>query len=581
MMLRVAKLLTSVGLLGGIGGGGTLALDHYEIIDMTDYPFFRAARTTIATTQIILDYKFSLLSLDPETTENYDEIKSQVHTRAAQTMLNLCWRNRGTYVKIGQHLGGMDYLLPEEYCKELKILHSNAPQSSLEEMYQVIKEELEIDNISEVFSHFNPKPIGTASLAQVYKAKLRKNGQTVAVKVQHPKLRDQSAKDMDMMDDSVKMVARLFPDFEFTWIAEETRSNLPLELDFLHEVENCEKATENLKNFDWVKLPKIFHEYCTPRLLIMEFLEGGQVNDAGYMHRNNINFKQVAKMLGKLFSEMIFVHGFVHSDPHPGNILVRWKQDDNTSFLSRILPFNNKKLELVLLDHGLYRQLSEDFRFNYACLWNAIINQNIEGIKKYATALNSGEMYPLLATIVTGRSWEVIEKQGIKNQNFTEKEDEEIKDGAVTYLTGISQILANIPREMLLILKTNDQLRGLEHFYGTRGHASGFIDMSKCCLRALHDLELNRISPYQPWYSRSYIAFQHGLQLHVGLLKIMLFECWMWISSIGQSDPPAPVTNAVMNTSQSSTSNKKSSSSSNNLQSNNNVFSFNNNAQGA
>ena len=54
--------------------------------------------------------------------------------------------------------------------------------------------------------------------------------------------------------------------------------------------------------------------------------------------------------------------------------------------------------------------------------------------------------------------------------------------------------------------------------------------MSKCCLRALHDLELNRISPYQPWYSRSYIAFQHGLQLHVGLLKIMLFECWMWVS---------------------------------------------------
>lgn len=61
-----------------------------------------------------------------------------------------------------------------------------------------------IDDVTEVFSDFTTKPIGTASLAQVYKATLKKNGQTVAVKVQHPKLRDQSAKDMDMMDNSVR-----------------------------------------------------------------------------------------------------------------------------------------------------------------------------------------------------------------------------------------------------------------------------------------------------------------------------------------------------------------------------------------
>merc|ERR550534_576798 len=136
----------------------------------------------------------------------------------------------------------MDYLLPVEYTKVLKVLHSNAPQSTYEEMETVIKEELEIESMSEVFTHFNRTPIGTASLAQVYKARLKKNGATVAVKVQHPKLRDQAGKDMNMMDDSVKLVSRLFPDFDFGWIADETRRNLPLELDFLHEVDNCEKA---------------------------------------------------------------------------------------------------------------------------------------------------------------------------------------------------------------------------------------------------------------------------------------------------------------------------------------------------
>lgn len=76
-MLRVAKLLASAGLLGGVGGGGTLALDHFELIDMTDHPFFRAARTSLTTAAIIMDYKSSLLSLDPSA-DNYDDIKSQV-----------------------------------------------------------------------------------------------------------------------------------------------------------------------------------------------------------------------------------------------------------------------------------------------------------------------------------------------------------------------------------------------------------------------------------------------------------------------------------------------------------------------
>lgn len=93
-------------------------------------------------------------------------------------------------------------------------------------------------------------------------------------------------------------------------------------------------------HFHWLKIPKIYWDISTKRILVMEYLEGGQVNDLDYIKENKIDPFEVANKIGQLYSHMIFINGFVHSDPHPGNILVK----------------NNKKnqLEIILLDHGLY-----------------------------------------------------------------------------------------------------------------------------------------------------------------------------------------------------------------------------------
>uniref|UniRef100_H2YDM3 AarF domain-containing protein kinase 1 n=1 Tax=Ciona savignyi TaxID=51511 RepID=H2YDM3_CIOSA len=454
-------------------------------LDLTDQPLIRAARTGLTTVSIICDYKLSLRNTAIDSPE-FNQAKSQAHSRSAKKLLALCWRNRGTYVKVGQHLGAMDYLLPGEYTKVLKVLHSKAPQSSLEEIHGVLKKDLNIESVDDVFSEFCKTPIGTASLAQVHKAKLKSDGSTVAVKVQHPKVQDLADKDMDMMDGAVRLVKKVFPEFDLMWLAEETRTNLPLELDFLVEARNCTKAAKNLKCFDWVKvLPRLYWDYCTHRVMVMEFLEGGQVNDSDYLCKNNIDFRHVSRLLGKMFSEMIFVHGFVHCDPHPGNIMVHSKFKKLASYLGICKP----KLEVVLLDHGLYRELSKTFRYHYASLWQSIITFDMAGLETHARACGSGDMFPLLATIVTGRSWQVVGRDGIKNVDFTREEDDEIRDGAGQFLPHISTVLGNVPSEMLLVLKTNDHLRGLDvslsHTYGVRGHASGFVDMSKCCLRAL------------------------------------------------------------------------------------------------
>ncbi|KAI4568479.1 hypothetical protein MJT46_008277 [Ovis ammon polii x Ovis aries] len=397
------------------------------------------------------------------------ELRHTVHLRSARRLCELCCANRGTFIKVGQHLGALDYLLPEEYTSTLKVLHSQAPQSSMKEVRQVIREDLGKE-IHDLFLSFDDTPLGAASLAQVHKAVLR-DGRTVAVKVQHPKVQAQSSKDILLMEVLVLAVKQLFPEFEFMWLVDEAKKNLPLELDFLNEGRNAEKVAQMLKHFDFLKVPRIYWELSTKRVLLMEFVDGGQVNDRHYMERNKIDVNEISRHLGRMYSEMIFVNGFVHCDPHPGNVLVR-KQPDTG------------KVEIVLLDHGLYQALTEEFRLDYCRLWQSLIWTDMQGVRKYGQRLGAGDLYPLFACMLTARSWDAVNR-GIGQTPVTTTEDSEIRNHAANYLPQISQLLNRVPRQMLLIFKTNDLLRGIEAALGTRASASSFLNMSRCCIKAL------------------------------------------------------------------------------------------------
>lgn len=106
---------------------------------------------------------------------------------------------------------------------------------------------------SELFETFDPEPLGAASLAQVHRATL-KNGSVVAVKVQHHYVRGNSKVDMNTMEIGVKIMSWLFPDFKFQWLVEESKKNLPIELDFLHEGKNTEKVSNSRKNISKFEL---------------------------------------------------------------------------------------------------------------------------------------------------------------------------------------------------------------------------------------------------------------------------------------------------------------------------------------
>ncbi|XP_036398543.1 aarF domain-containing protein kinase 1 [Megalops cyprinoides] len=497
-LLKVSSLATAV----FASSGFYLYSKH---VDPNDISFIRFGRAAATTAVISYDYMTSLRNVQYGT-EEYWTLKSKVHRRSAERLRDLCCANRGTFIKVGQHLGALDYLLPEEYTSTLKVLHSRAPQSTMEEIQQVIREDLGKE-IAQLFVSFEDTPLGAASLAQVHKAVLN-DGRTVAVKVQHPKVQTQSSKDILVMEFLLHAVHWLFPDFAFMWLVEEAKKNMPLELDFLNEGKNAEKVAKLLKQFEFLKVPKIHWDLSTKRILTMEFVEGGQVNDREYMKKHGIDVNEISRNLGKIYSEMIFVNGFVHCDPHPGNVLVRKCPESN-------------KTQIVLLDHGLYQVLNQDFRLNYCRLWQALMKADMQGIERYSRRLGVGDMYPLFACVLTARSWTSV-NAGISQTPITNSEDVEIRTNAALYLPQISDLLNKIPRQMLLLLKTNDLLRGIEATLQTRASASSFINMSRCCIRA--------VATYKRSKARSRTRrMQIALSEAVTLWQINMYELFLWL----------------------------------------------------
>lgn len=274
------------------------------------------------------------------------------------------------------------------------------------------------------------------------------------------------------------MMALVFPKFELIWLGEETRKNLPIELDFINEGKNAEKLAYMLKKYDFVKIPKIYWKYSSSRVLTMEFCEGVKVDDLDSHKKNNVNVNEISRRLGMIFSEMIFKHGFVHCDPHPGNILINSRKNRKGEF------------DLVIIDHGLYQNLSNTFRYNYARLWMSILKKDIKEIEERVKVFldEKGIYYGLLACIITGRSWDAI-TNGIDRVKYTTNEGAEIKSEASKWLREISTVLNKVPREMLLLLKTNDLIRGTETHLNTRNSSSAFIHLSECCVKLINSYD--------------------------------------------------------------------------------------------
>jgi predicted unusual protein kinase regulating ubiquinone biosynthesis (AarF/ABC1/UbiB family) len=175
---------------------------------------------------------------------DWEQQQSVIHARNASRLFAMVQQLGGIYIKLGQHIASLDYILPLEYTSKFRVLQDAAPQSSFADVQGVLLDayrDKHIGSLYDVFSEFERLPIGTASLAQVHIARLRESGQRVAVKVQHAHLSRTAAMDLWLVKEAVKMAKYIIPDFSLEWLSDEMQRNLPLEMDFQHEGHNADK----------------------------------------------------------------------------------------------------------------------------------------------------------------------------------------------------------------------------------------------------------------------------------------------------------------------------------------------------
>jgi len=329
----------------------------------------RGGRSAVALVRVASDYKISLWGLE-KGSEEYQVALADCHGRAAQKVLRLCREQAGVYIKAGQLLAALRPVIPQQFTDTLAQLCDDAPQSPLHDVKRVFREEMGTD-MEEMFYHVEPEPIGCASLAQVHKAWLKQGdgskGQMVALKVQHAWMSKHTASDTLAMEAAARILQTIFPDIDVKWLIPLFRRNLQSELNFLSEARNMQRCAYNFEGTVGVRVPQLLQRFTSRRILTMEFIQGVKVNDVTGLQAQGFEPALVGREVTKLFGEMVFCHGFVHCDPHPGNLLVAPRHGAALAAAagSRSWKGGGREFDVVILDHGLYREIAPAMRRGY------------------------------------------------------------------------------------------------------------------------------------------------------------------------------------------------------------------------
>ncbi|MFQ5620772.1 MAG: ABC1 kinase family protein [Candidatus Nanoarchaeia archaeon] len=226
-----------------------------------------------------------------------------------------------SYVKLGQLLSVRPDLVPHEYCKEFRKLQDQVRQLSFKQVKHVIEQELN-KPLSHVFSSFNQKPIGSASVAQVHKAIL-KNGKHVVVKVQRPSVAQRFTADIDVMYFLAhKMKIHIRPkQFDPVEIVKEFEHYTENELDFMIEADNVDKFEKQFEENVHVKIPHCYREHSTHKIITLEYVHGARLSNL--IRKNKIHTPNaITQNILELGLKQIFRMSIFHADLHPGNIIV-------------------------------------------------------------------------------------------------------------------------------------------------------------------------------------------------------------------------------------------------------------------
>lgn len=241
-----------------------------------------------------------------------------------ETRIRLALTELGTtFVKLGQMLSTRADLIGPVLAKELTLLQDQTPADAPSVVRSTVEAELG-QPIEELFTEFDDRPLASASIAQVHRARL-KTGPAVVLKVQHPGIEDRIRSDLDILVGLAGVAENYLPElkpYRPKTTAAQFQRLLLRELDFGREERNLQQFAANFAADPTVHFPAVFSEFSTSRVLTMEWIQGIKVAEVERLRVEGYDLDAIARRGAELFLEMIFRDGFYHADPHPGNILV-------------------------------------------------------------------------------------------------------------------------------------------------------------------------------------------------------------------------------------------------------------------
>ena len=266
------------------------------------------------------------------------------------------------YIKLGQMLSTRPDLVGWDMANELHKLRDDTPADPFDEIKKVIETELG-KPIDEIYTDLDKTPIGSASIGQVYRAKLKENGEEVAIKVQKPhikKIIDADIRIMEFLANNADKYIKRTHVYNLPAIIYEFKRSIGKELNYSDEVKNMDHLRYNFKNNKNIHVPSVYYDYCTKKVITMEFIKGKEVSKIFDSDDPKYDKKLIAQRGSKSYFKQIFIDGFFHADPHPGNIMI---MDNNV---------------VCYIDEGMMGTLDDNFRENVAELIILLINGNTD-----------------------------------------------------------------------------------------------------------------------------------------------------------------------------------------------------------